>query len=187
MGELNPTVSVLFCRAWLCQILLLIEFLQLPRVQHRVARCHHMFVLFRRTLDSGRQPSRSRTFKKTKLHYPVWQHIVFITLETFGCGLAAAAHAGPLVACVQIAGLLFATHAVHVESVASIVGRAEIVGGLFALLSILAYQRVVKAAHSKISWGAWLVVTVLLTLCGTLGKEVCGRGCLLEVGLVSVR
>jgi hypothetical protein len=38
-----------------------------------------------------------------------------------------------------IAGLLFAVHPVHVEAVANIVGRAELLAGVFFLLSILSY------------------------------------------------
>ena len=39
-----------------------------------------------------------------------------------------------------VAGLLFAVHPVHVEAVANIVGRAEVLSTLFAVLSVLCYQ-----------------------------------------------
>jgi hypothetical protein len=39
------------------------------------------------------------------------------------------------------AGLLFAVHPVHVEAVANVVGRAEILAGVFLLASALCYLR----------------------------------------------
>lgn len=39
-----------------------------------------------------------------------------------------------------VAGLLFAVHPVHVEAVANIVGRAEVLSALFAVLAVLCYQ-----------------------------------------------
>lgn len=46
----------------------------------------------------------------------------------------------PLTAAVA-AGLLFAVHPVHVEAVANVVGRAEVLATLFTLLAALAYRR----------------------------------------------
>ncbi len=39
-----------------------------------------------------------------------------------------------------VAGLLFAVHPVHVEAVANVVGRAEVIATLFAVLAVLAYR-----------------------------------------------
>ena len=41
-------------------------------------------------------------------------------------------------------GLLFATHPVHTDAVPSIVGRAEELAALFALLSFLTYASAVE-------------------------------------------
>ena len=42
---------------------------------------------------------------------------------------------------VWITGLLFAIHPVHVEAVAGVVGRADILSGIFFLLSLICYQK----------------------------------------------
>ena len=39
-----------------------------------------------------------------------------------------------------VAGLLFAVHPVHTEAVANVVGRAEVMSALFAVLAVLCYQ-----------------------------------------------
>ncbi len=59
-----------------------------------------------------------------------------------------------------IAGLLFAVHPVHVEAVANVVGRAELMAGLFALLALLA-----ALERGSVGWSA-----VALAL-GLLSKE----------------
>merc|ERR1712038_2061754 len=43
---------------------------------------------------------------------------------------------------VWITGLLFAIHPVHVEAVAGVVGRADILSGIFFLLSLIFLQRI---------------------------------------------
>ena len=59
-----------------------------------------------------------------------------------------------------VAGLAFAVHPVHVEAVANLVGRAELMAALFALLSVYA-----ALAHDRLAWS--LVALVL----GLLSKE----------------
>ena len=85
-----------------------------------------------------------------------------------------------------MAGSLFAVHAVHVESVASIVGRAELVCAGFSVLALLAYRRAAPSL-TVTSW-PWLAATIALVLVGTLGKEVggwsCGR-CVCDAGSVT--
>ena len=46
------------------------------------------------------------------------------------------------------AGLLFAVHPVHVEAVASLVGRADLLGTLFATLAFACYYRARFAQHT---------------------------------------
>ena len=72
--------------------------------------------------------------------------------------------------CPQLAGCLFAVHAVHVESVASVVGRADVVCAVFALAALVAYRRAAVDAGTT-SFG-WLAAAIVLVLLGTLGKEV---------------
>ena len=45
-----------------------------------------------------------------------------------------------------LAGVLFASHPIHTEAVACLVGRGEILSGLFFLLSLLAYEQFSQAA-----------------------------------------
>ena len=52
---------------------------------------------------------------------------------------------------VTLTGLLFATHPIHTESVASIVGRAEVLYGMFALMAFLSYASAFKHAHDHIN------------------------------------
>ncbi len=59
-----------------------------------------------------------------------------------------------------VAGILFAVHPVHVEAVANIVGRAELMAALFAILSV--YAALVQDA---VGWSLAALV------CGLLSKE----------------
>src|SRR6059058_4044626 len=56
------------------------------------------------------------------------------------------------------AGLLFAVHPVHVEAVANIVGRAEVMAGLFVLLAVYA-----ALAHDRLWWSAAALAAGLLS------------------------
>ena len=56
------------------------------------------------------------------------------------------------------AGLLFAVHPVHVEAVANIVGRAELMAALFAILSVYA-----ALAHDRLWWSAVALAAGLLS------------------------
>lgn len=65
-----------------------------------------------------------------------------------------------------ISGLLFAIHPVHTEAVTGIVGRAEILAGIFIILSLYSYHkyRFQKGSH-------WLIITVLSTALAVTSKE----------------
>jgi hypothetical protein len=72
--------------------------------------------------------------------------------------------------------LLFATHPVHVEAVASIVGRAEVLSAIFFLLALLAYIRACDAdskAHTTTSPAAvqWVGVSLACVALAVLSKE----------------
>jgi hypothetical protein len=70
---------------------------------------------------------------------------------------------GPL-----ISGLFFAVHPVHVEAVANITGRAELLGAMFYLLGFLAYAK--GARRESTSWG-WIFVATVMTVLSMLSKE----------------
>jgi protein O-mannosyl-transferase len=63
------------------------------------------------------------------------------------------------------AALLFAVHPVHVEAVANVVGRAEVLAALFAVAAVLAYLRdnALAAEGDRTSWRRYA------TALGTLG------------------
>ena len=65
-----------------------------------------------------------------------------------------------------VAGALFAVHPVHVEAVASIVGRAELLSALLALLAWAAALHVQPQAG-----GRWIAISGLLAAGAVLSKE----------------
>lgn len=72
-----------------------------------------------------------------------------------------------------LAGLLFASHPVHTEAVAGIVGRADVGAALFFLLALLCYvghcdQRAEGAQRQ--CW-AWFVGSLACSACSVLWKE----------------
>lgn len=72
-----------------------------------------------------------------------------------------------------LAALLFATHPVHTEAVAGIVGHAELLSCALALLAFLTY--IGAAKNSELSLGchwARLGCTVLFVWAAALAKEI---------------
>jgi len=71
-----------------------------------------------------------------------------------------------------VAGLLFATHPIHTEAVAGVVGRADILSALFFLLSLLSYKTYVQT-REKAVWPACLYLYGSLALAASslLSKE----------------
>jgi len=57
-----------------------------------------------------------------------------------------------------VAGLLFAVHPVHVEAVANVVGRAELMAALFTLLAVYA-----ALVHEHVAWSAAALALGLLS------------------------
>jgi hypothetical protein len=57
-----------------------------------------------------------------------------------------------------LAGMLFAVHPVHVEGVAYVVGRSELMGGLFALLAVYA-----AVERDSVAWSAVAVALAALS------------------------
>uniref|UniRef100_T1J4S4 dolichyl-phosphate-mannose--protein mannosyltransferase n=1 Tax=Strigamia maritima TaxID=126957 RepID=T1J4S4_STRMM len=73
-------------------------------------------------------------------------------------------------------GLLFATHPIHTEAVAGIVGRADVLTGLLLLLSFLSYTRAIhnsqQTSECDISRGTmWLITSLVLATGAMLAKE----------------
>jgi len=57
-----------------------------------------------------------------------------------------------------VAGLLFAVHPLHVEAVANVVGRAELMAALFTLLAVYA-----ALVHERVAWSAAALALGLLS------------------------
>lgn len=65
-----------------------------------------------------------------------------------------------------LSGLLFAVHPIHVEAVANVIGRKDVLASCFLLLMVLAHDR----AIARRSW--WLAVPVISYGLAMLSKEV---------------
>uniref|UniRef100_W5K457 dolichyl-phosphate-mannose--protein mannosyltransferase n=1 Tax=Astyanax mexicanus TaxID=7994 RepID=W5K457_ASTMX len=70
-----------------------------------------------------------------------------------------------------LAALFFAAHPVHTESVAGIVGRADLLCALFFQLSFLSYCRAFQGDKSDKFSVSWIVVSLLLCAVAMLCKE----------------
>ncbi|KAL6107106.1 tmtc2 [Pungitius sinensis] len=72
-----------------------------------------------------------------------------------------------------LAGLLFASHPIHTEAVAGVVGRADEGAALFFLLSLLCYMRHCQLRGRAGRWrvAAWLLGSLCCAACSMLWKE----------------
>ncbi|XP_064785639.1 protein O-mannosyl-transferase TMTC2-like [Oncorhynchus masou masou] len=73
-----------------------------------------------------------------------------------------------------LAGLLFASHPIHTEAVAGVVGRADVGSALFFLLSLLCYVRhcTLRGGSAGLCrLGAWLLGSLGCAACSMLWKE----------------
>lgn len=65
--------------------------------------------------------------------------------------------------------LLFAVHPIHTESVAGLVGRADLLNSIFFFLALLVYE------NSRVSAGTasviWYLLGIFVTVCAVLCKE----------------
>ncbi|XP_019850995.1 PREDICTED: transmembrane and TPR repeat-containing protein 1-like [Amphimedon queenslandica] len=68
-----------------------------------------------------------------------------------------------------MAALLFATHSIHTEAVASVVGRAELLACIFFLFSFLFYSQAINT-HSNYS-SAYTFLSIILGFFSMLSKE----------------
>lgn len=69
-----------------------------------------------------------------------------------------------------IVALLFALHPMHMESVAWLSGRKDVVYGLFYVAACIAWVYYIRAADTK-KWG-WYIGVLVLFLCSLLAKPV---------------
>jgi protein O-mannosyl-transferase len=87
-----------------------------------------------------------------------WFHLINLLWHAAACVVVAAlARRYADYRAALIAGLLFAVHPVHVEAVANIVGRAELMSTLFAVLSVYAALARGSLAWSLAAWVAALL------------------------------
>lgn len=95
-------------------------------------------------------------------------HLVNLVLHAAVCGLVwlLARRLTNDTTVAGVAGVLFAVHPVHVEAVAGIVGRAELLAALFLLLGLLA----LRPAASAPRWGRGLAAAAAF-LAALLSKE----------------
>uniref|UniRef100_H2MIU5 dolichyl-phosphate-mannose--protein mannosyltransferase n=1 Tax=Oryzias latipes TaxID=8090 RepID=H2MIU5_ORYLA len=69
-----------------------------------------------------------------------------------------------------LAGLLFASHPVHTEAVAGVVGRADVGAALFFLLSLFCYARHCRLRRAARCWG-WMLCSLCCAAASMLWKE----------------
>ena len=82
----------------------------------------------------------------------------------------------------QLVGLLFALHAVHVESVTGIVGRSELLSALLFLCAVLCHHQLLQTSSIALGLG-WLAACISLAGLAMLCKEV-GITALLVCGAI---
>ncbi|XP_043748413.1 protein O-mannosyl-transferase TMTC4 isoform X5 [Cervus elaphus] len=71
-----------------------------------------------------------------------------------------------------LAALLFAVHPVHTECVAGVVGRADLLGALFFLLSFLGYCKAFRETNKERTHSTfWVLLSILLGAVAMLCKE----------------
>lgn len=102
---------------------------------------------------------------------PSWMHIVNVLLHALTTALfvmVALAWLPPAAA--LLAGLVFGVHPVHVEAVANIMGRSEVLAAAGLLAAILAARRYRRAASGRARAG-WLAATLVALLAAMLSKE----------------
>jgi protein O-mannosyl-transferase len=105
---------------------------------------------------------------------PFGYHLVNVLLHTLSTGLVVklARHILPNGIGILIAGLLFASHPVHTEAVAGIVGRADLLACIFYVSTLLSYIRHVQW-REKCDSRHWLTLceAILYSSAAILCKE----------------
>jgi protein O-mannosyl-transferase len=100
---------------------------------------------------------------------PVWFHLVNLLWNAAACVLAFFALASFVPASAAVIGaMVFAVHPVHVEAVANIVGRAEVMAGFFCLAAFVIWLR--AQPGRPLSWRRLAAVAACYAL-AVLSKE----------------
>ncbi|XP_036921692.1 protein O-mannosyl-transferase TMTC4 isoform X4 [Sturnira hondurensis] len=89
-----------------------------------------------------------------------------------------------------LAALLFAVHPVHTECVAGVVGRADLLGALFFLLSFLGYCKAFRESNKEGPYSTfWVLLSILLgamaMLCKEQGITVLGLNAVFDILVIS--
>ncbi len=103
--------------------------------------------------------------------HPGWFHLVNLLLHGLATWLVVRL-AGRILngtAAPALAGLLFAVHPVHVEAVAGVVGRSEILAACGALASVLAHRRALESPPGRA--GRWIAAAGGAGFMAMLAKE----------------
>lgn len=105
---------------------------------------------------------------------PNGYHLVNVLLHCLATGLVVkvARHLLPVVWGPAVAGALFASHPIHTEAVAGIVGRADLAACNFYLLAFLTYCKHVvwREQNDSRSWSA-LIGAIAFSIAAVLCKE----------------
>lgn len=102
---------------------------------------------------------------------PWWFHVVNVLLHGLVTALVAVVAGAWLLPVGALgAGLLFAIHPVHVEAVANVVGRPEILAALGLLTAVLTARRYRRAAHRGTA-RLWFLATMAAVAFALLSKE----------------
>ncbi len=102
---------------------------------------------------------------------PWWFHVVNVLLHGLVTALVVVVAGAWLLPVGALgAGLLFAIHPVHVEAVANVVGRAEILAALGLLTAVLTARRYRRAAHRGTA-RLWFLATMAAVAFALLSKE----------------
>ena len=80
-----------------------------------------------------------------------------------------------------VAALLFTAHSIHTEAVANVVGRAELLSGMFVMLAFLAYHQA-ASAHKG---GAWAAVCLGGSMLFAAAAMLCKEQGITVLGLVA--
>jgi len=103
---------------------------------------------------------------------PVWLHAVNVLWHAAATALVVAVLACYVPETAALAGgLLFAVHPVHVEAVANLVGRAELMAAVFLLTAVLVGRMIRRRlGQARATWALELAL-VASVACGLLSKE----------------
>jgi Flp pilus assembly protein TadD len=103
---------------------------------------------------------------------PLYYHVVNVALHGICCALFAVlcSRASSDTVAALVSSLVFAVHPIHTEAVSSVVGRADVLGGVFFLFGLLAYPCGSQTSSSAMMWFR-IFVTVSLAVVALLCKE----------------